>query len=313
MSQVDNVHKACADERCAPAPLVTPTKAAIDRAALVREAFRLEWLTIAWMTVEAVVAIAAAISAGSLALMAFGLDSVIELASAGVLMWRLSVELRHGEQFSERAERRASRIGGALLFALAAYVTVAALWSLWTRSGQEFSWPGFVVALVAIPAMRYLAHRKIVIAESIGSRALRADAMEAVTCGWLSFVVVASLAAQGHGGMVDRSPSSGSCSRKAAKPGPAKSAAAPSEQRASDANGGPDRERPSHRQTPGPVGREREACALRPPEGFQGGLIRFDTVATPPASHRAIRPRRARIFCMAASNSVPAARARIPG
>ena len=194
MSQLDKVHNECADECCAPAPVVLPTKA--DRAALVREAFRLEWLTIAWMTVEAVVAITAAIMAGSLALMAFGLDSVIELASAGVLIWRLSIELRHGQQFSERAERRASRIGGALLFALATYVTGAAIWSLATRSGQEFSWPGFVVALVAIPAMRYLAQRKIVIAEKIGSRALRADAMEAVTCGWLSFVVVASLAAQ---------------------------------------------------------------------------------------------------------------------
>jgi divalent metal cation (Fe/Co/Zn/Cd) transporter len=127
---------------------------------------------------------------------AFGLDSVIELVSASVLMWRLSIELRHGQQFSERAERTASRIGGAFLLLLAAYVTTAALWHLWKGTGEEFSWPGFIVALVAIPAMRYLAHRKITIAEKIGSRALRADAIEAVTCGWLSFVVVASLAAQ---------------------------------------------------------------------------------------------------------------------
>ena len=132
------------------------------------------------MTVEAVVAIGAGVTAGSLVLVAFGLDSVIELASAGVLMWRLAVELRHGQKFSERAEHVASRIGGALLFALAAYVTAAAAWQLWNRTGQEFSWPGFLVALIAIPSMRYLARRKIVIAEKIGSRALRADAMEAV-------------------------------------------------------------------------------------------------------------------------------------
>jgi divalent metal cation (Fe/Co/Zn/Cd) transporter len=148
------------------------------------------------MTVEAVVAIAAGAAAGSLVLVAFGLDSVIELASAGLLMWRLSVELRQGQRLSEHAERIAGRIGGALLFALAAYVTTAALWQLWNRTIEEFSWPGFIVALVAIPAMRYLAKRKIAIAEKIGSRALRADAMEAVTCGWLSFVVVISLAAQ---------------------------------------------------------------------------------------------------------------------
>jgi len=167
-----------------------------ERVTLIREAFRLEWFTIGWMTVEALVAITAGVTTGSLVLLAFGLDSVIELVSAGVLMWRLVIELRHGQKFSESAERTASRIGGALLFLLGAYVTVAAVWRLWTSSGEEFSWPGFIIALVAIPAMRYLAQRKIAIADQIGSRALRADAIEAVTCGWLSFVVVVTLAAQ---------------------------------------------------------------------------------------------------------------------
>ena len=148
------------------------------------------------MSVEAVVAIGSGLAAGSLVLTAFGLDSLIELASAGVLIWRLTVELRHGQAFSENAERSASRIAGGLLFALAAYVTIAALWSLWTRQEEAFSWPGLIVALAAIPSMRYLAHRKISVAEKLGSRALRADAMEAVTCGWLSVVVVVSLATQ---------------------------------------------------------------------------------------------------------------------
>jgi divalent metal cation (Fe/Co/Zn/Cd) transporter len=175
-------------------PHVSPERT--ERLSLIREAFRLEWLTIGWMTVEAAVAIASGIAAGSLVLVAFGLDSVIELASAGVLMWRLTVELRHGQEFSETAERVASRIAGSLLILLAAYVVVAAIWRLWTATGEEFSWPGFVVALVAIPAMRYLAHRKLAIAERIGSRALRADAMEAIACGWLSFVVVVTLTLQ---------------------------------------------------------------------------------------------------------------------
>lgn len=188
----------CADECCAPPPFVLPTplRQSGERQALIRQAFRLEWLTIGWMTVEAIVAIGAGLMAGSLVLTAFGLDNLIELASAGVLIWRLTVELRRGERFSEEAERTASRIAGALLLALAVYVTVAAAWSLWTRTGEAFSWPGLIVALIAIPSMRYLAHRKIAVAEKLGSRALRADAMEAVTCGWLSFVVVVSLAAQ---------------------------------------------------------------------------------------------------------------------
>ena len=198
MSQVqaEKMTTVCADECCAPPPLVLPLRPPGDREALIRDAFKLEWLTIGWMSVEAIVALASGLAAGSLVLLAFGLDSVIELSSAGALIWRLTVELRRGQAFSENAERLASRIAGGLLFALAAYVTIAALWSLWTRQGEAFSWPGFIVALAAIPSMRYLARRKIAIADKIGSRALRADAMEAVTCGWLSVVVVISLAAQ---------------------------------------------------------------------------------------------------------------------
>jgi divalent metal cation (Fe/Co/Zn/Cd) transporter len=192
------VESSCQGDDCAcgPLPLILQPKPSGDRAALIQEAFRLEWFTVAWMTIEAVVALASAWATGSVLLAAFGFDSLIELASAGVLIWRLSVELRHGQAFSEEAERIASRVAGALLFVLAAYVMEAALWSLWVGRGEEFSWPGFIVALIAIPAMRYLAKRKIEIADKLGSRALRADAMEAVTCGWLSFVVVIGLAAQ---------------------------------------------------------------------------------------------------------------------
>ena len=148
------------------------------------------------MVIEAVVAIASGLTAGSLVLLAFGLDSAIELVSAGVLIWRLSVELRHGQAFSEHAERLAGRIGGGLLFALAAYVVASAGWSLWTRHGEDFSPEGLVLALLAIPAMRHLARRKIALADKLASRAMRADAMESITCGWLSLVVVVSLAAQ---------------------------------------------------------------------------------------------------------------------
>jgi divalent metal cation (Fe/Co/Zn/Cd) transporter len=166
------------------------------RAALVREAFRLEYLTIAWMVIEAAVAIGAAVAAGSITLLAFGIDSLIELASAVVLIWRLTVELRRGQSFAESAERVASRIGGALLFALAAYIVVAAGWSLWMRQGASFSWPGLVVSLAAMPVMWVLSRRKLRIADALGSRSLRTDAVESITCGWLSFVVVIGLIAQ---------------------------------------------------------------------------------------------------------------------
>lgn len=175
----------------APPAIVNP-----ERPTLIREAFQLEWLTIGWMVIEAVAAVGSGLAAGSLVLLAFGLDSVIELLSAGVLVWRLSVELRHGRAFSERAERLASRIGGGLLLALAAYVVASAGWGLWSGHGAEFSIPGLAVSVLALPVMRFLGRRKIVLADLLGSRAMRADAVESITCGWLSLVVVVSLVAQ---------------------------------------------------------------------------------------------------------------------
>ncbi len=166
-----------------------------ERAALTRQAFRLEWLTVAWMIVEGAVAVSAGIAAESLTLTAFGLDSVTELASSCVVIWRLNVELRHGQAFSERAEPIASKIGGGLLFALAAYIVAGAVWSLWTRHGAMFSLPGLIVAGLAFPIMTMLARRKIAIAAQLGSRAMRADAVESITCGWLSLVVVIGLTA----------------------------------------------------------------------------------------------------------------------
>src|SRR3984893_13993588 len=141
-----------------------------ERTALIQKAFRLEWLTIAWMVIEALVALASGVLAGSLTLTAFGFDSVIELVSAGVLIWRLTDELRRGQEFSRRAERIASRSGGALLFGLAAYIVLGAAWSLWAHHGGEFSVPGLVVAAIAMPIMYVLARRKLDVARQLGSR-----------------------------------------------------------------------------------------------------------------------------------------------
>jgi divalent metal cation (Fe/Co/Zn/Cd) transporter len=163
---------------------------------MIEQAFRLVYITLAWMVVEAAVAIGSGIAAGSLALTAFGIDSLIELASAVVLVWRLNVELRHGQAIAERAERTASRIGGALLFALAAYVVAHAAWKLWTRQGAEFSLLGLIISVLAIPIMYLLSRRKLQVANALGSRAMRADAVESITCGWLAIVVVTALTAQ---------------------------------------------------------------------------------------------------------------------
>lgn len=186
---IDTAASASCGERARPG-------ATAERAALVRKAFWLEWITVGWVTIEAAVALAAGQAAHSITLTAFGIDSIIELLSAGVLTWRLTVELRRGEAFSEQTERTASRIAGALLLALAAYVVASAALGLWTRHGQEFSWPGLAITAASIPIMAALARRKLAIAERLGSRALRADSVESITCGWLAFVALLGLIAQ---------------------------------------------------------------------------------------------------------------------
>jgi divalent metal cation (Fe/Co/Zn/Cd) transporter len=167
-----------------------------DRVADIDRALRLEWLTLGWMVVEAAVALSAGVLAHSLVLEAFGADSVIELLSAAVLVWRLRVELKTGTSFPEAIEHRASRLAGGLLFALTAYVAAGALYGLWTREGQRFSLAGALVTGAAVPMMYFLAKNKMRVSERIGSRALRADAVESLTCGYLSVAVLLALVAQ---------------------------------------------------------------------------------------------------------------------
>ena len=163
---------------------------------LVRRAVWLEWIRVAWLLIEATVAIGAGTAGHSLSLIAFGMDSLIELVSAAVLLWRLYVEVRRGAEFPESIEQRASRIGGALLFALSVYVVVSAAYGLWVHEGQEFSIPGLILTVLTIPTMWWLAKTKLRIADQIGSGALRADAVQSITCGYLSGVVLLGLTAQ---------------------------------------------------------------------------------------------------------------------
>src|SRR6516164_5130649 len=166
------------------------------RSDLVPRAVRLEWLTAMWMLIEAAVAIGSGVSARSLSLIAFGADSLIELASAAVVLWPLNLEMRQGREFPASVEQRAGRIGGALLLALAAYVVASAAYGLWRQQGQEFSKPGFVLTVLAIPIMLALAKAKIHVADQIGSPALRADAVESIACAYLAGVVMLGLLAQ---------------------------------------------------------------------------------------------------------------------
>lgn len=164
---------------------------------LVSLAVRLERITIAWMVIEALGSIGAGAVAGSLLLIAFGIDSLIELASAFMLLWRLNLELKHQGSSAavERAEERAGRIGGVLLGLLAAYVVFDAGYGLWSHQAADKSLVGTGIAVVAALGMPLLAKRKLAIAEAIQSAALKADAMESFTCGYMSRFLLLGLVA----------------------------------------------------------------------------------------------------------------------
>ncbi|HEY7789811.1 MAG TPA: cation transporter [Vicinamibacterales bacterium] len=174
----------------------TPADIVVARARDLRRALQLEWLSMAWMAVEGSGALVTGLAAGSLVLIAFSVDSVIELISAGVLLWRLWAELRHSSISAEAAERRAGRIGGALLILLSAYILVGGVRSLAAHAGQQFSGVGLAVTAAAIPVMALLARGKRRLADRLQSHALRADAVESLTCGYLSVIVCVSLLAQ---------------------------------------------------------------------------------------------------------------------
>lgn len=152
-----------------------------------RSGVRLEVLTVAWMAVEAVVAIGAGVAAGSVLLTAFGLDSVIELLSGGVLAWRLQYEVtgQSGERI-EGAERTATRISAVLLVVLCAYVIFVGLAGVLSHRHPEGSPIGVGIALAALIVMPMLGLAKRRVNRVIESAALRADIAETATCAYMA-------------------------------------------------------------------------------------------------------------------------------
>mgnify|MGYP002400383236 CR=1 FL=1 len=154
------------------------------------------------MSVEAAVAIGAGIAARSISLTAFGLDSVVELASAGALIWRLNWEAGHtcaddeDARHHERVELATGRVAAALLAVVCVYVIVEAAFKLLHRAGEGFSPLGLGVTIAAIPIMLALSAAKQKLAKTLGSGALRADAAQGVACWYLAAVVIVGMLAQ---------------------------------------------------------------------------------------------------------------------
>lgn len=152
-----------------------------------RRAVWLAWATVAWNTIEAVVAIAAGSAAGSIALISFGLDSTVEVASAGVIIWQFS-----GVEEKQR-EQRALRLIGASFFALAAYVAVQAVADLANGSEPDTSAVGIALAALSLIVMPALALAKRRTGTQLTSATVTADSQQTLLCAYLSAVLLIGL------------------------------------------------------------------------------------------------------------------------
>ena len=160
-----------------------------------RWAWGLTAATIVWNSLEAVIALVGGILAGSIALIGFGLDSVVEVASALVIVWRLT-RISTDREGQERAERRAVRLIALSFYGIAAYVTVdAASTLLGLRDEPQRSSLGLAITALSLVVMPTLAWAKRRVAARLGSVALRADAAQTQLCTYLSAVVLLGLAA----------------------------------------------------------------------------------------------------------------------
>jgi divalent metal cation (Fe/Co/Zn/Cd) transporter len=160
----------------------------VDRARWRRIALALAWATIAWNSLEAIVAIASGAEAGSIALVGFGLNSIVEVGSAVVVVWQFS-----GADV-EREQRALKLIAGSF-FVFAAYVAAQAGWDLIARSEPSESVPGIVLAALSLMVMPGLAIAKRRVGRRMSSRTVVADSGQTMLCSYLSAILLIGLVA----------------------------------------------------------------------------------------------------------------------
>ena len=169
---------------------MSPTVSAhVDlRASDTREGRRLEYFTLGWNLTEALVGMGAGVIAGSIALIGFGVDSIIESFSGAILLWRLQ---RH--KADEKREQLALKLVGISFFVLAAYVGVDAAKTLIQQEAPQASIVGVCLAAVSIIVMPILARAKRGVAARLHSRALVADSRQTDLCAYLSCILFVGL------------------------------------------------------------------------------------------------------------------------
>ena len=162
------------------------------RERLVRRGLWLNYATIAYNCAEAAAALVVGWMAGSVALLSFGIDSVIEVTASGAAQWRLRRDIDRARR--DRVERITRRIIGWSFLALAAYVVIDSAWTLLTRQHPERSTIGVVVLVLSVIVMPVLARAKRRVAMEMDSRALEADAMQTSLCAYLSAIALGGVA-----------------------------------------------------------------------------------------------------------------------
>jgi len=160
------------------------------RAGLVRRGRLLEYLTVGWNSLEGLIAVGAGLAAGSIALVGFGFDSVIEVTSGLALLWRLHMD---APERRERAERTALKLVGWSFMLLGAYVAFDAVMSLVRREPPEASYLGIALAALSLVVMPLLARAKRRVAAGINSWALQADSRQTDICAYLSAILLGGL------------------------------------------------------------------------------------------------------------------------
>ena len=168
-----------------------PTPLAQDRPTLVRLSQRLNYATIAYNSVEGILSVIAGMLAGSIALVGFGIDSLIELAAGAAALWRLSADAVPIRR--ERAERLTLRLIGLCFLALAVYVGLDAIHALVVHAEPERSLVGIAVAGASLVIMPFLARAKSSIAMRLRSGALAAEAKQTLICTYLSAILLGGL------------------------------------------------------------------------------------------------------------------------
>jgi divalent metal cation (Fe/Co/Zn/Cd) transporter len=167
-----------------------PQKSA-ERERLVRRAKQLAWLGVGWHGVEATIAVGAGLAAGSIALIGFGADSLIESFAGFILLWRFAAS----RAASEDAERRAQKLIASSFYVIAAYVGFEAVRSLLTGNRPEASWMGIGLAAVTLVTMPPLAIAKGRIGEKLGSSATKSEGQQNMLCAYLSAALLVGLGA----------------------------------------------------------------------------------------------------------------------